>query len=68
MFKIVALVCLIGQGCIFMEETGNPTYESQVVCEERAKIKYEEIATAMVMNQIHAESLEVKCVPAHQEF
>jgi len=68
MFKIVALVCLIGQGCIFMEETGKPTYATQEVCEERAKIKYEEIATAMVMNQVHAESLEVKCVPAHEEF
>lgn len=68
MFKIVALVCLIGQGCIFMEETETPTYETLVICEERAKIKYEDIATAMVMNQIHVEKLEIKCVPIHESM
>jgi hypothetical protein len=51
-----------------MEETETPTYETLVICEERAKIKYEDIATAMVMNQIHVEKLEIKCVPIHESM
>ncbi len=68
MFKVIALVCVMGGGCILMEESNNNVYPTLQECEKVAQEKHEIIIDSLQENNIPLEHLEVHCETTNEQM
>ena len=68
MFKVLALVCILGGGCILMEESNDNRYNTLEECEIIAQEKHQIITEKMMLNNILVEHLQVYCETEHESM
>tara|TARA_B100001113_G_scaffold67111_2_gene51679 strand:+ start:646 stop:852 length:207 start_codon:yes stop_codon:yes gene_type:complete len=68
MFKVLALVCILGGGCILMEESNDNRYKTLEECEIIAQEKHQIITEKMMLNNIPVEHLQVYCETEHESM
>ena len=69
MFKVIAIVCLLGSNCFYLEETNKATYDTIEECKVVAHQKYliiDEGLSKAYPNEV--ESVNVWCEPLHDKL